>query len=215
MAVIEGRRARKKRETAERIALAAGMLFGERGYEAVSVVDIAEAADVSEQTVYNHFATKEDLVFDRTDELDEALEAAVAQRVAGMPAAVAVAPILHGILGPDLGPDVRSAQRRDAEPGRDEPRAAAGGDSSAPAGMPRRSPGRWAIPRRRLRLRLRLRLALPSPEDRIAGWALAGLLQLLIEELGGAHERGEQPADVAVRLHAVVDRQVAALSGLG
>ncbi len=98
MAVVEGRRARKKRETAERIALAAGMLFGERGYEGVSVVDIAEAADVSEQTVYNHFATKEDLVFDRTDELDEALEAAVAQRVAGMPAAVAVAPILHGIL---------------------------------------------------------------------------------------------------------------------
>ena len=80
MAVTEGRRERKKRLTAERIALAAGTLFGRRGYEAVSVAEIAEAADVSEQTVYNHFPTKEDLVFDRTDELDAALAAAVAQR---------------------------------------------------------------------------------------------------------------------------------------
>ena len=49
----------------------------------------------------------------------------------------------------------------------------------------------------------------------MVGWAIAGLLQLLIEDLGSAHARGEQPADVATRLRGVVDRQVAALSGLG
>ena len=210
MAVVEGRRARKKRETAERIALAAGMLFGERGYEAVSVVDIAEAADVSEQTVYNHFATKEDLVFDRTDELDEALEAAVAQRVAGMPAAVAVAPILHGIL------DRISGLTFDRHSG-GMPSLAATSPALQRAGLERTRRHAATIARALAIVPL---ASSPSPspslaEDRIAGWALAGLLQLLIEELGGAHERGEQPADVAVRLHAVVDRQVAALSGLG
>ena len=201
MAVTEGRRERKKRLTAERIALAAGTLFGQRGYEAVSVAEIAEAADVSEQTVYNRFATKEDLVFDRTDELDAALADAIAQRPPDTPAAAAVAPILHRIL------DRISVLTFDQHSG-GMPSLAAASPALQRAGLERTRRHAATIARA-----LADDGAL-SPEDSVVGWAIAGLLQLLIEELGSAHERGEQPADVATRLRGVVDRQVAALSGL-
>ena len=64
-------RSRKKQRTREEIAEAAVLLFAKRGFDAVTVADIARAADVSEQTVYNYFKTKESLVFDE----DEAFEA--------------------------------------------------------------------------------------------------------------------------------------------
>jgi AcrR family transcriptional regulator len=64
-------RSRKKQRTHQQIADAALLLFAKRGFDAVTVADIGRAADVSEQTVYNYFKTKESLVFDE----DEAFEA--------------------------------------------------------------------------------------------------------------------------------------------
>lgn len=58
---LPGRRERKKRATRDAIFIAARTLFMKKGYDAVTVAEIAEAADVSEKTVFNHFATKEDL----------------------------------------------------------------------------------------------------------------------------------------------------------
>ena len=56
-------RERQKQQTREEIARAAMELFLARGFDAVTVAEVADAAGVSEKTVYNHFSTKEDLVF--------------------------------------------------------------------------------------------------------------------------------------------------------
>ncbi|MFG1867225.1 TetR/AcrR family transcriptional regulator [Micromonospora arborensis] len=55
-------RERKKQQTRSRLWRTAIELFGERGFDQVSVAEIAAAAEVSKMTVFNYFATKEDLV---------------------------------------------------------------------------------------------------------------------------------------------------------
>ncbi|MEU8029178.1 helix-turn-helix domain-containing protein [Streptomyces sp. NPDC049099] len=63
MAEAMGLRERKKLQTAMRIYRVAVGLFVERGYDNVSVQEIADAAEVSKMTVFNYFGTKEDLIF--------------------------------------------------------------------------------------------------------------------------------------------------------
>src|SRR3954451_20509807 len=81
--VPPGLRERKKRATRDAIATTARRLFAERGFDAVTVAEIAVAADVSEKTVFNHFAAKEDLVFAGGDTRLAGLQAAIAERPAG------------------------------------------------------------------------------------------------------------------------------------
>jgi AcrR family transcriptional regulator len=85
-----GLRERKKRQMRQLIAEAAAALFGERGYEQVSVSDVAKAAEVSEQTVYNYFPTKERLVLDHDDELRDRLTHLIRSRPSGISAAAAI-----------------------------------------------------------------------------------------------------------------------------
>ena len=65
MSVSDGgdRRARKKAATRALVLETAQRLFAERGFTAVTIADIAATADVAVQTVFNHFATKEELFF--------------------------------------------------------------------------------------------------------------------------------------------------------
>jgi AcrR family transcriptional regulator len=84
-AQIEGLRARKKRAAREAIAATARRLFAERGFEAVTVAEIAAAADVSEKTVFNHFPTKEDLAFAGREQGLLQLVADIRERPPGTP----------------------------------------------------------------------------------------------------------------------------------
>lgn len=61
---MEGRRERKKQQTRQAISDVATALFLARGFDAVTVAEVARAADVAVQTVFNHFPTKEDLFLD-------------------------------------------------------------------------------------------------------------------------------------------------------
>ncbi len=78
-----GRRERKKQQTRQHIAETARRLFAERGFERVTVAEVARAADVAEQTVYNYFPTKEDLVYWRLESFEEGLLSAVRDRAEG------------------------------------------------------------------------------------------------------------------------------------
>jgi len=78
-----GRRERKKAATRKTISDVATMLFLERGFDNVSIREIADAADVSPTTVFAHFPQKEALVFDEDDEQRDRLVAAVRDRSAG------------------------------------------------------------------------------------------------------------------------------------
>jgi AcrR family transcriptional regulator len=71
-----GLRERQKQLTRELIAEAARRRFMERGFDAVTVAEVAREAGVSEKTVFNHFPTKEDLFYSRMESFaDRMLEA--------------------------------------------------------------------------------------------------------------------------------------------
>jgi AcrR family transcriptional regulator len=93
-----GLRERKKQRTRELIASTAARLFAEHGYEQVSVLDIAAAAEVSEQTVYNHFPTKPELVLDRDHDLSDQLTTAIAHRAPRTSPAAAIRPVALALL---------------------------------------------------------------------------------------------------------------------
>jgi AcrR family transcriptional regulator len=80
-----GLRERKKQQTRLRIAEAARRLFFERGFDTVSVAEVAREADVSVGTVFNYFPTKEDLFYSGMDDFVVRLLDAVRERPAGEP----------------------------------------------------------------------------------------------------------------------------------
>ncbi|MGY2084718.1 TetR/AcrR family transcriptional regulator [Blastococcus sp. SYSU DS0539] len=84
-----GIRERRRQQTRNRIVDAATELFTERGFDAVSVVEIAQRAGVVEKTVFNHFPVKEGLVFDADPPMRAALLDAVRRRPAGESVAAA------------------------------------------------------------------------------------------------------------------------------
>ncbi|MGW2286925.1 TetR/AcrR family transcriptional regulator [Streptomyces phaeochromogenes] len=88
--MAEGLRERKKRETRQRISDIATGLFLEHGFVTVTMAEVADAADVSVNTVYNYFPAKEDLFFDRSRGIVDRLSRWVRGRRVGESAAGAV-----------------------------------------------------------------------------------------------------------------------------
>jgi AcrR family transcriptional regulator len=75
-----GRRELRKAQTRAEVRAAAQRLFAERGFDAVTLADVAASADVAVQTVFNHFESKEALFFDGRTPWVEGVAAAVADR---------------------------------------------------------------------------------------------------------------------------------------
>jgi len=95
---VPGRRERKKAATRKAISDAALELFLDRGFDSVTIKEVAERADVSLATVYAHFPQKEALVYDEDDEIRDALLAAVRNRKPGMTICTAIHQWLREVM---------------------------------------------------------------------------------------------------------------------
>ena len=167
----EGLRERKRRLTRHLIADAATAMFASRGFDAVTVSEIADRANVSMKTLYNYFPTKESMVLDDADELIDGLAAALRDRQAGMSITDAFVGALEASMyGSDLLDDELAAHV-----------------ATTFAAMVKQTPAlhaHWLEIQDRLARVAAEQLAQQAgteptdPEPAVAGWALAGLVQV-------------------------------------
>jgi AcrR family transcriptional regulator len=190
-----GLRARRKQENRELIAATAAQLFADRGYENVAVIDVARAAEVSEQTVYNHFPTKEHLVLDRDEELRERLVDRIINRPRGTTPAGAIRSDALGWV------DAMATMSRDQ---------IRGGLGYLAVNSP-------AVRRLSLAMTDRHADAIASaladtfPEPAVAklhAVALAWVFQTITDETGRRAHRGHAPTRIARELRPVVTRML-------
>jgi AcrR family transcriptional regulator len=188
-----GLRELKKARTHRLIADTAARLFAERGYEHVAVTDVAREAEVAEQTVYNYFPTKEQLVTDREQQVQDRLCGLIRSRPpATTPAAAVRGFVLETVAG------IRGIP---AEIWR--------GELGYLAAI---SP---AVHRLVLELADRQAAALASaisdttavpPEvARLQGIALAGVFQIIIGEAGQRTLQGQGQARIADELYPIIE----------
>lgn len=191
-----GLRELKKARTRRLIADTAARLFAERGYEHVAVTDVAREAEVAEQTVYNYFPAKEQLVTDREQQIQDRLCDLIRSRPAAVTPAGAIRDFVlksvSGIRG--IPPELWR------------------GELGYLAAI---SP---AVHRLALELTDRQAAALASaisdtssvpPEiARLEGIALAGVFQIIISESGQRTRGGQSQAQIADRLYPIVENIV-------
>ena len=107
----EGLRARKKRLTREAIFAAADRLFAERGFENVTVAEIADAANVSVKTVFTYVNAKEELIFRQQTVLDAVVRAVASRRLGQTPLVAAAQALLAAVNEADENLSLGSFQR--------------------------------------------------------------------------------------------------------
>ena len=188
-----GLRERKKARTRRLIADTAARLFAERGYEHVAVTDVAREAEVAEQTVYNYFPTKEQLVTDREQQVQDRLCDLIRSRPPGVTPAAAIRDFVLGSVA---------------------------GIRSIPADLWRGELGYLAaisptIHRLALELTDRQAAALaaaisdttavPPEVARLQGIALAAVFQIIISEAGRRTREGQSQAKIAGELYPMVE----------
>jgi AcrR family transcriptional regulator len=78
-----GLRERRKLQTRQAISDVATEMFVARGFDEVTIAQVADAAGVAKMTVTNYFPRKEDLVFDRADGIVRSLADVFAARAPG------------------------------------------------------------------------------------------------------------------------------------
>jgi AcrR family transcriptional regulator len=107
-----GLRERRKQETRQAISDIATRMFVARGFDEVTIAQVADAAGVAKMTVTNYFPRKEDLVFDRAEAVIRHLADVIAARAPGESmlaairrdhaAAVARSDVTIGLSSPDF-----------------------------------------------------------------------------------------------------------------
>ena len=78
-----GLRERRKQETRQAISNIATQMFVDRGFDEVTIAEVAGAAGVAKMTVTNYFPRKEDLVLDRAEAIERHLADVIAARAPG------------------------------------------------------------------------------------------------------------------------------------
>lgn len=101
MTTVPDRRTRKRLATRQTISDAATRLFFERGFDRVTVDEIADAADVGRMTVFNHFPRKEDMFFDQDQEARDVVLDAVRSRSPGVAPVEALRLLAHQLIAED------------------------------------------------------------------------------------------------------------------
>jgi AcrR family transcriptional regulator len=194
-----GLRDLKKARTRRLIAETAARLFAERGYEQVAVSEIARAAEVAEQTLYNYFPTKEQLVTDREQQIQHELSDLIRSRPAGTSPAAAIRDFVLQTVSAIRGMP---------------PEIAHGNLGYLAAVSP-------AVNRLALEMTDRQASALAAaigdttpiaPEiARLQGIALAGVFQIIISESGRRTREGKTPAEIADALGPEIENILAEL----
>lgn len=98
MGIVASRRTRKRLATRLSISDTATRLFLERGFDAVTIDDIATAADVGRMTVFNHFPRKEDMFFDREEEIQALVFNSIRGRERGVSPIEAARQLAHDLV---------------------------------------------------------------------------------------------------------------------
>lgn len=95
------RRTRKRLANRQSISDTATRLFLERGFDSVTIDDIAAAADVGRMTVFNHFPRKEDMFFDREEEIQTLVFEAIRKRKRGVSPIKVTSKLAHDLVAQD------------------------------------------------------------------------------------------------------------------
>jgi len=190
-----GLRERKKAKTRLAISDVATRMFIERGFDAVTVAEVAAAADVSVATIFNYFETKEDLFFDREGELIAELCRSVRERPAGETITTALHRTFLGALDAML------------------PRLAAGGAAflrTVEASPALRARARFALDKAEAALAETFaEETAAAPGDaspRAVAAMVAGICRMLLEDLTAAVLRGDPVTVAKRRLRKTCDR---------
>jgi AcrR family transcriptional regulator len=188
-----GLRERKKARTRQLIADTAARLFAERGYESVAVIDIARAAEVALQTLYNYFPSKEHLVTDRDRQIQDRLCDLIRARPPGITPAAAIRDyVLKSVVGiRSIPPEIwrgelgylaaisPTVHRLALELSDRHAAALAGAISDSTAVLPEVS--------------------------KLQGIALAGVFQIIISEAGRRTRDGESQAKISDELYPMME----------
>jgi AcrR family transcriptional regulator len=205
-----GLRERKKAQTRQVIADTAWRLFADRGFERVTVAEVAREAQVAVATVFNYFPTKEDLFFFRLEAFGADLVEAVAARAAGEPALAAFRRQLLEVGG--LLAQVEAGDGQALERLRTMNRVIA----ASPA-LQAREQQAFARTAAALADRLAAGQTLPGELDaQVAANALVGVQQALVGYTRRRVLAEERPAGLAADVRALGERAFALLEdGLG